>query len=93
MPEAPLTDYMRTRLRMTVADTDYYARRNREERARGKARGPYLEGRQAKPDRTYYALEKRGLVDKSASAPGLKAGQLLWTPTEAGRKEAARDRP
>jgi hypothetical protein len=58
---------------------------NRRRAERGKFRR-VPRGEVAPGDRTRFGLERRGLVDKSATAPGLNPGEFLWTVTEAGRK-------
>lgn len=69
-----------------VAGWEWQADRENEKRKRQGRFRRMLRGRVAKPDRTDFALEKRGLLDKTASAPGLLPGEFLWTLTEEGRK-------
>jgi hypothetical protein len=73
------------RLAIVRGETEAAEERNREAARRGKFRRS-LVGKVAAPDRTYYGLEKRGLVEKDATVPGVPVGQFLWTVTEAGRQ-------
>lgn len=78
-----LSDPMRWQLELVRDDAKHWRDKNRKRR-NGKLRHHQPEGHHSGGNRTLYALEKRGMVEK-APHPFLTSS-FVWTITEKGRE-------
>lgn len=81
-----LTERMTIVLKMVHAATESAIAENKRRHEAGRFRRVPV-GQVAKGDHTLFALEKRGLLDKSASGFGIEPGQYVWTLTREGQEE------